>query len=222
MRDRLLPLAAPAALFVLLGAALASTPAIARWLAWMEAQGPLGDALFALFYVVATLAMVPASILEGGSGFLYGAVLGVPVATALGTGGSTLSFLLGRTLFRGSVERRIARDPRLQAVDKAIARDGLKLVLLLRLSPLAPFNLLSSVLGATPVRVRDFVLGTAMGHLFPVVVFVYVGSTVASAFDLVGSAEAPRWTSALGLVLTLVATVGISRFARRALDEALA
>jgi uncharacterized membrane protein YdjX (TVP38/TMEM64 family) len=145
----------------------------------------------------------------------------VPVASVLGTGSATVSFLLGRTLFRGFVERRIASSPRWSAIDRAIGEDGLRLVLLLRLSPLAPFNALSSGLGATPVRLRDFVVGTFFGHLFPTLVFVWTGSTVASVLDLVEGPELPLWVSLVGLALTLVATVGVSRFAKRALDRAL-
>jgi uncharacterized membrane protein YdjX (TVP38/TMEM64 family) len=218
--DRVVPVVAPLALLALLLVSLWQTPAIAAWLQWMEAQGPEGDALFALAYLAGTLALVPASILEGGAGFLYGAAWGVPVASLLGTAGATVGFLLGRTLLRGVVERRIARSPRLVAIDGAVGREGLRLVLLLRLSPLAPFNTLNVLLGATPVRTVDFVLGTALGHLFPVAVFAYVGSTVASAFDLAGT-RPPASATAVGLALTLVATVGVSRFAKRALDAAL-
>jgi uncharacterized membrane protein YdjX (TVP38/TMEM64 family) len=222
LKDRVLPLAAPLALLVLLVGSVAATPSIAAWLQWMDAQGPVGDALFAVLYLLGTLAMVPASILEGGAGFLYGPVWGVPVAALLGTSSATASFLLGRTLFRGFVERRIAGSPRWAAIDRAVGEDGLRLVLLLRLSPLAPFNALSSGLGGTPVRLRDFVLGTFLGHLFPTIVFVWTGSTVASVLDLVDGAELPRWGTAIGLVLTLIATVGVSRFAKRAVDQALA
>lgn len=221
LRDRVLPFAAPVALTVLLVVAVASTPTLAAWLQWMDEQGPVGDALFAVLYLAGTIGMMPASILEGGAGFLYGAVWGVPIASALGTGSATASFLLGRTLFRGFVERRIAASPRWAAIDRAVGEDGLRLVLLLRLSPLAPFNALSSGLGATPVRLRDFVVGTWLGHLFPTVVFVWTGSTVASVLDLVEGPELPRWATATGIVLTVIATVGVSRFAKRALDRAL-
>jgi uncharacterized membrane protein YdjX (TVP38/TMEM64 family) len=220
--DRVLPFVAPLALTALLTVSVAFTPTLAAWLQWMDAQGPLGDALFALLYLGGTLAMVPASILEGGAGFLYGALWGVPVASLLGTASATVSFVLGRTLFRGFVERRIAGSPRWAAIDRAIGADGLRLVLLLRLSPLAPFNALSSGLGATPVPLRDFVVGTFFGHLFPAVVFVWAGSTVASVLDLVEGPSLPPWVSAIGLLLTVVATLGVSRFAKRALDAALA
>lgn len=194
---------------------------VAAWLVWMDALGPRGDALFALFYLAGTLLMVPASILEAGAGFLYGPLLGIAVAAGVGTSCATVGFLMGRTVLRRAVERRIAADPRLRAVDRAIAAEGARLVFLLRLSPLAPFNLMSVALGATPVSVRDFVIGTLFGHLFPVVVFAYTGSTVATALDLVERAAPPPWATAVGIALTVAATIGVSRFAKRTLDDAL-
>lgn len=201
---------------------LQHTARMAAWLQWMDEQGPMGDLLFVGFYVGSTLLMVPASILEAGAGFLYGPIWAIPFACAVGTAAATVSFLLGRTLLRGTIERRIARDPRWSAIDRAVGARGRELVFLLRLSPLAPFNVMSYALGLTRVSVRDFALGTAFGHLFPVIVFSYTGSTVASAMDLANRPATPPWATAIGLLLTLLATVGVSRFAKRALDQALA
>ncbi|MEQ1567515.1 MAG: VTT domain-containing protein, partial [Myxococcota bacterium] len=209
-------------LVALLAVSLRHVDQLATALQWMDGLGWRGDVLFGLFYLVGTLAMLPGSLFEGGAGFLYGAALGIPIASVVGTGCATVSFLLGRTLLRDAVERRIAANPRLAAIDHAIGADGLRLVFLLRLSPLAPFNLLSSVLGATPVSVRHFVIGTAAGHFFPVCVFVWTGSTVASALDLAHGPSLPAWATWAGLALTVLATVGVSTFAKRALDQALA
>jgi uncharacterized membrane protein YdjX (TVP38/TMEM64 family) len=211
-----------AALLALLAVMIANAETIAAWLQWMDGLGPAGDLLFGLFYLAGTVLMVPASILEAGAGFLYGPLWGVLVAVLLGTASSVVAFLLGRTLLRGQVEHRIAGDARFLAIDRAIRADGLRLVILLRMSPLVPFNLFSLLLGGTPVSLRDYVLGTMVGHAFPVMVFVTTGSSVASALDLVGGAAAPAWVSWVGLGLTVVATVGVSRFAKRALDGALA
>ena len=217
----MLRLAVPVTLGLLLLLFLQHTSRIAGWLQWMDEQGPAGDLLFVGFYVGSTLLMVPASILEAGAGFLYGPIWAIPVACAIGTAAATVSFLLGRTLLRGVIERRIARDARWSAIDRAVGVRGRELVFLLRLSPLAPFNLVSYALGLTRVSVRDFALGTALGHLFPVIVFSYTGSTVASAMDLVDRPATPPWATAIGLLLTVLATVGVSRFAKRALDQAL-
>ena len=209
------------ALVALLALFLRHTDRIAAVLQWMEAQGPLGHLYFALFYVGATLIMVPASILEASAGFLYGPLWGIPVSSALGTASATLSFLLGRTLLRSIVERRIARDVTFAAIDRAVERSGRTLVVLIRLSPLTPFNIINYGLGVTRISALDFALGTAIGHLFPVVVFVWTGSTVADAAALTERPSLPLWAQAGGLLLTLIATVGVTRFARQALRSAM-
>src|SRR5687768_11038410 len=65
---------------------------VAAWLQWMDEQGPAGDAVFVAFYLLATVATLASWILEGGAGFLYGPVLGVPIAVGLGTIGATCGF----------------------------------------------------------------------------------------------------------------------------------
>lgn len=209
------------ALTALLALFLQHTDRIAGWLRWMEAQGPLGHLWFALFYVGATLIMVPASILEASAGFLYGPLWGIPISSVLGTASATVSFLLGRTVLRSVVERRIANDVMFAALDRAIEQSGRSLVVLIRLSPLTPFNLINYGLGLTKISALDFALGTAAGHLFPVIVFVWTGSTVADAASLVDRPSLPLWAQVGGLLLTLVATVGVTRFARRAVRQAI-
>jgi uncharacterized membrane protein YdjX (TVP38/TMEM64 family) len=200
---------------------LQHTDRIAGWLRWMDEQGPIGHLWFALFYVAATLVMVPASILEASAGFLYGPVWGIPIASGLGTASATLSFLLGRTVLRNIIERRITRDARFALVDQAIEQHGRQLVVLLRLSPLTPFNVFNYGLGISRISTLDFAIGTAIGHLFPVIVFTWTGSTVADATALADGPSLPRWATVVGLVLTVIATVGVTRFARRALSQAL-
>ena len=210
------------ALVLLLALFLQHTDRIAGWLRWMQEQGPWGHVWFALFYVVCTVLMVPASILEASAGFLYGPLWGIPIASALGTATATLCFLLGRTVLRDLVEKRVARDPTFASLDQAIRRDGRQLVVLIRLSPLTPFNVLNYGLGLTRISWKDFALSTAMGHLFPVIVFVWTGSTVADATALVDRPSLPPWASAMGLLLTVIATIGVTRFARKALRSAVA
>jgi uncharacterized membrane protein YdjX (TVP38/TMEM64 family) len=210
------------ALVALLVLFLQNTDQIALWLRWMEEQGPLGHLWFALFYVLATLVMVPASILEASAGFLYGPLWGIPIASALGTASATLSFVLGRTVLRSIIERRLARDGMIAQVDSAIGQHGMQLVVLLRLSPLTPFNVFNYGLGLSRISALDFAVGTAIGHLFPVIVFTWTGSTVADATALADGPSLPRWATVVGLVLTVIATVGVTRFARRALQGTLA
>jgi uncharacterized membrane protein YdjX (TVP38/TMEM64 family) len=79
--------------------------------------------------------------------------------------GATAAFLVGKTLLRGWIERRIAAYPRFQAIDRVVGEQGFKIVLLVRLSPLFPFNLLNYAFGLTKVRLWQYVLASWIGML---------------------------------------------------------
>jgi uncharacterized membrane protein YdjX (TVP38/TMEM64 family) len=112
-------------------------------------------------------------------------------------------------------------------VDRAAQKDGFKVALLMRLAVALPQNLITYMLSATSIKSRDFVLGSFLGYLPATVVHVYLGSNVASAAALIAGESSKRgpwaWVTALlGFVLTVTALLIASRYARRALDEALA
>ena len=218
------------AIVVGLGAAALTLP-INDWLlglvSWIRAAGAGGVAVYAVVYVAATLLLLPGSALTASAGFAYGPLWGTLVASPVSVLAATLAFVLGRTVARGWVARRMSGAPRFAAVDEAIGQSGLKIVTLLRLSPLFPFNLLNYGLGLTRVRFRDYVIGSFLGMLPGTALYVYLGSLVTSASELlsgrssdVGTAgQVLYWT---GLVATLAVTVLVSRIAKQALDRAIA
>ena len=93
------------------------------------------------------------------AGALYGTVLGSCIVFLGACLGAEISFLLGRTLLRNWVQRRMADFPKLQVVQKAVSREGLKLILLTRLSPVFPFSLLNFAYGLSDVSFRDYLIG---------------------------------------------------------------
>jgi uncharacterized membrane protein YdjX (TVP38/TMEM64 family) len=191
-----------------------------------ESVGPWGPVLLAGAFIVACVLFLPGSILTLGAGFLFGIVRGA-IAVSIGSVlGATAAFLLGRTLLRGWLEKRMAAYPRFQAIDRAIGKEGFKIVLLLRLSPVFPFNLLNFALGLTNVRLRQYVVASWIGMLPGTLMYVYLGSALKNLADVAAGAPkggAPQTLFFVaGLVMTLVATVVITRVARRALSEAVA
>lgn len=193
------------------------------WLEWIRTAGPKGWAVFAAIYVLCTVLMLPASILEGATGFLLGPILGAAVASFSATFSATLSYLLAKTVLRDFVAKRVEQDPRFRAIDATIEEGGTYLVVLLRLSPLAPFNVINYMLGLTRVRMRQFVLGTWVGSLPAVILYTWIGSTVHNLTDLVGEGAHSNPTAQLvGLATTIVASVLVARFAQTALKTALA
>lgn len=189
-------------------------------------MGAVGGAVFVAVYVAATVLLLPGSILTLGAGFAYGPVAGTLLVMLASNLGATLAFLLGRTVLREWVARRIAGDARFSAVDAAVGAQGFRVVLLLRLSPLFPFNLLNYALGLTRVRLRDYVLASLPGMFPGTLLYVYLGSLVTSVSQLTSGhrPDSGVWGRVLfwgGLVATVAVTVVITRIARRALDSAL-
>jgi uncharacterized membrane protein YdjX (TVP38/TMEM64 family) len=203
---------------------------VASWLVtvveWIRDQGPAGTALFAVAYVAAAVLLLPGAVLTIGAGFAYGPLWGLVLISPVSVLAASTAFLLGRTIARERVGRRLGQDPRLAAIDAAVGQSGFKIVLLLRLSPLFPFNVLNYTLGLTRVRLRDFVLGSWIGMLPGTALYVYIGSLVTSASELASgtrpsSGVAGRGLLVVGLVATLAVVVLVTRIARKALKHAL-
>jgi uncharacterized membrane protein YdjX (TVP38/TMEM64 family) len=220
-----------AALAAIVGAALAVAWAmpVGQWMRdFVEGArkwGPLGPLVLALAYTPASVLFIPGSLLSLAAGALFGIVVGT-IAVSLGsTLGAAVAFVLGRSLARPWVEGLVANDPRFRALDRAVAEQGWKIVVLTRLSPALPFSLLNYAFGLTRVRLREFVLASWVGMLPGTVFYVYLGSAAGSLADLAaGKAEggvAQAVAFALGLVATIMVTVYVTRLARRALRAAL-
>jgi uncharacterized membrane protein YdjX (TVP38/TMEM64 family) len=190
---------------------------------WVDGLGFWGPAVFILGYAAATLAFVPGSILTMAAGAIFGLAKGT-VLTFLGaTLGSTFSFLVARYLARSAIERKLADRPRFRAIDKAVARQGLKIVFLVRLSPVFPYNLLNYGLGLTRVKLLDYVLA-CFGMIPGTFLYVYYGKALGSLAAVAGGVAPERGAGdwillGVGLVATVAVTAFVTRIARRALRE---
>jgi uncharacterized membrane protein YdjX (TVP38/TMEM64 family) len=216
-----LGVAALAALIALGRVAGGAIPAFATQVAELGFWGP---AVFIAGYALAVVAFVPASLMTLAAGAVFGLARGTLYVFAAATLGSCLAFLVARYLARGAVERRLAADPRFAAIDRAIGEQGRRIVLLLRLSPAFPFNLLNYALGLTRVGFADYAIAS-FGMLPGTLLYVYSGKLAGDVAALAGGAAPPRGAGgtllfAVGLLATLVVTVIVTRIARRALAEA--
>lgn len=190
----------------------------------VTALGPLGPVIYVLCYGVAAVVLVPASLLTMAAGAAFGVPLGVAVALTGASLGAALAFLVGRHLARSRVERSLAGHPDFAAIDRAIGRDGRRIVFLLRLSPLFPYNLMNYALGLTTVRFRDYVVAS-VGMLPATAVYVYYGKVVGDLAALAAGTAPVRgpWYYALlavGIAATIGVTALVTRTARRALQQA--
>jgi len=193
-------------------------PAFTQWVDTLGTWGPLA---FILAYAVGTVLFVPGSLLTLAAGALFGLLKGTAYVFIGATLGEAGAFLVARHFARGLVERRLARTASFATIDAAIGRAGWRIVLLLRLSPIVPFNLLNYALGVSKVRLRDFLLASP-GILPGTLLYVYYGQVAGEVAAVAGGAAPARGAGyyavlGLGLAATLAATVLISRTARRAL-----
>ena len=192
--------------------------------AWVDGLGVWGPVVFVLGYTVATVAFIPGSLLTLAGGAIFGLAEGTALVFAGASLGATAAFLASRYMVRGAIERRVAAEPRFAAIDRAVGREGFKIVLLLRLTPVVPFVLLNYALGLTRVKLRDYVLAFS-GMLPATLLYVYYGKVVGDLAEIAagGGQRAglgnPWVFTGVGLVATIAVITVVTRIARRALRE---
>ncbi len=210
---------------VLVAAKFLHVPDLLRsLLRWIENLGGWAPVIFILVYIVACVLFLPGSILTLGAGLIFGVGFGSIYVSIGATLGATAAFLVGRYLARGWVARKVAGNAKFQAIDEAVAREGWKIVLLTRLSPVFPFNLLNYAFGVTRVSLRDYFFASWIGMLPGTVLFVYIGSLAGSLANLGAKSDRTRtpaeWALyGVGLLATIVVTVYVTRLAKRALAQ---
>jgi uncharacterized membrane protein YdjX (TVP38/TMEM64 family) len=208
---------------LLLANALPFLQWIVEFIHWAKGMGAAGGALYAIFYIAGTALFFPGLPLTLGAGFLYGAVIGTLVVSPASVAGATLAFLIARYLARDWVTRRIKKYPQAAAMDRAIEKNGFKAVVLLRLQPVLPFNILNYALGLTSIRLRDYMLASWVGMFPATVLYVYLGSVMNDISDLLrgrpNSGIAGRLLLWGGLAAIVVLVWWLGRIARKALRE---
>jgi len=193
-----------------------------RFLDWVEGLGVWAPLVAGAFYIPATVLFVPGSLVTLAIGAIFGVVVGTIVVSLGSILGSTAAFLIGRFFARDWVAAKVAASPRFKAIDDAVARSGFKIVLLTRLSPVFPYNLLGYMYGITQVKLRDYFFASWIGMFPGTVMYVYLGYALGEA-AMAGERDktvGEYVLIAVGLVATIAVTVVITKIARNALREA--
>ncbi|MHC4646502.1 MAG: TVP38/TMEM64 family protein [Planctomycetota bacterium] len=194
-------------------------------LEWTRRLGYWAPAFVAAFYVVACVLFLPGSVLTLGAGFLFKVVLGTVTVSLGSTLGACAAFGVGRTVARDWISRKIAGNRKFAAIDDAVGRQGFKIVLLTRLSPVFPFNMLNYAFGLTKVSFWKYALASWIGMLPGTVMYVYFGAGLRSLADAaagkVQTGAAGRIFFWFGMAAAVVVTLFITRVARKALKEAV-
>lgn len=205
---------------------------IDQFLEWVEDNPYAGVFAFIGVYFVATVLFIPGSILTLGSGFVFANAFGLGPGVLLATiavfvGASTgaiADFLLGRYLLRQWVESTLTQKYLLfAAIDGAMEKQGLRIMTLLRLSPIIPFNALNYIAGVTAIQFAHYVY--ALFAILPgTILYVFIGASAGSLTDSGGSGSDQTVTIitiVVGVVFGVLSIVVISYYAKKELDAAI-
>ena len=192
-------------------------------LSWIDGLGGWGPVALAALYLPACLLMLPASPLTVAAGFLFGLGIGTLTASAGSVLGASAAFATGRFFAHDLVQSWVSRSRKLNAINRVVGRQGFRIVFIMRLSPVFPFNVMNYVLALSRIRFRDYVLASWIGMLPGTVVYVYLGTAAKSLAELAaGNLEGGATQKTLfvgGLLATVAVAVYVSRVARRALES---
>jgi len=201
-----------------------------RWtenfLDWVERNPLQGAISYILVYTAVTILFIPGLIFAVGCGYVYsqcydvviGVLLGSAIVTIGATLGSVAAFLIGRYLFESLVKTWVEKSEKFRAIQTITQLKGLRLMFLLRLSPIIPFNILNYALGLTTVTLRDYTIA-CLGMVPGSIAFVFLGSTLttiseASSAGISSNLEILVFTI-VGTLLAFIGLVWVSATARR-------
>ena len=193
---------------------------IAAIQAYVQALGVLGWLLLAGAQVlIAASGVLPASIVGIVAGAAYGLPLGFALSAAGTLAGAMVAFWLSRSVFRPAILRVLRRRPRLQQLDRALARDGWRMVCLLRISPIMPFAVTSYTLGLSAIRRRDYVWGT-LAAMPALALYVFLGTLADAGLSAMRDGAGPLRFALLaaGVVATVALTFRVGQIAVRAMN----
>src|SRR5438105_11611820 len=169
---------------------------VQQWLSsfndWVGQMGAIGIFIFIAVYAVATVLLAPGAILTIGAGFAFGLWKGFLAVSAGSTLGAALAFLVARFIARQKIEAMAKENEKFQRIDRAIGEQGAKLVFLLRLSPVIPFNLSNYFYGLTGMKFWPYVLASWIGMMPGTFLYVYIGAAGKAAVSVAAGGEAMR------------------------------
>jgi uncharacterized membrane protein YdjX (TVP38/TMEM64 family) len=192
---------------------------------WVGQMGVAGIFVFIIVYAVATVLLAPGSVLTIGAGFIFGLWKGFLAVSVGATLGASLAFLIARFIARDKVEAIARRKEKFCKIDNAIGKQGAKLIFLLRLSPVIPFNLSNYFYGLTGVKFWPYVFVSWSGMIPGTFLYVYIGTASKLAVSAAAGGEAVKhgwqyWTfMTLGLAATIIVTIWVAKIARDALQK---
>ena len=213
-----------ALLLILISVGAAFLP-IGQWLKgftdWVRHLGVAGAFVYIGIYALAAVLFLPGAIFTIAAGLVYGIAGGTAVAITGATIGASFAFLIARYLVRQRIENYAKKNKRFGAIDEAIGKQGWKIVGLLRLSPLIPFNASNYLYGVTSIGFWPYLLASFFGMLPGTLLYAYLGAIGQAGLGGGKKGHSPlQWTFlGIGLLATIGVTVFVSHLAKKALKE---
>ena len=185
---------------------------------WCASSGALGLLVFAALYCVTTVVALPAALLTMAAGWAWGVVWGTVIVQLVSLFADWIPFAIARRAGRPRVEAAYGQARVMRALDQAMRENGFVLVALLRLSPLAPYNVMNYLFGLTPVSTFTYLFASMIGATPSCLFYAYAGTLVPrlTALRHGGVLEDPLVLAA-GIATALFALVVLTLVARRAL-----
>lgn len=198
---------------------------VALWIeqfkGWVQEVGPIGYVLYVLAYMICCVFFIPAIALTLGAGAIFGFAKGAAVVIVGATLGATAAFLLARTVMRHRIESMTSNNAKFRALDRAITREGMKIMWLVRLSGFPPFTWVNYAFGLTGIRLGPYILTTFFGIIPGTLAFTYAGAAGAAAVTGSGNRIALIATAAGAILVSVfIARVALKAIKRAGVEEA--
>ena len=195
-------------------------------LLWFEELGPAGPLYFTLGLSLAVIIMLPTPLIKVSAGAIFPFWIAATINFVASLLGGLVAFLLGRWLFRESIQRSLMNDSRLQNIETALTNDAMRISILVRLSPLIPDEWLNYLMSATPVSLRVYMISNGSGIVYSLA-YAYYGHALgkfalnSSGIEEMNSTPMGNAMLVLGIVASILATVMVTRASMKALQDAI-
>ena len=193
---------------------------------WFEDLGPMGPIVFTLGLSLAVVIMLPTPLIKVSAGAIFPFWIAAAANFIASLLGGLIAFLLGRWLFRESIQNSIANDTRLKNIEHALTVDAMKISVLVRLSPLIPDEWLNYLMSATPVSLRVYMISNCSGIVYSLAYAYYghaLGRFALNSSGIEGMSSTPMGNAMLilGIIASILATVMVTRASMKALKDAI-
>lgn len=198
-------------------------PALEHVSAWLGGLGVIGAALFAVLIAVSSLCLLPASPFIIAASAVFGFSLGLLTSAVGIILGAASGYLLSRLFLRKDLADQLKGRPTFKAIDQAIAEEGWKIVLLLRLCPI-PFGLANYLYGLTAIRFLPYLLTSFLGAVPGMILFSHLGSAGKAGLQAIASGNLNKGVGEIALLVlsvaaTIILVILLPRLARRVLEK---